>query len=88
MGGDNNQSEKISNNKLLEVISDIQKNLDKNTNSVMQIANSLVEIKQEQGDLKKEFLFLKTNTQVPIRALEVSQQKQTESQHFIQFIQS
>ena len=88
MGGDNNQSEKISNNKLLEVILDIQKNLDKNTNSVMQIANSLVEIKQEQGDLKKEFLFLKTNTQVPIRALEVSQQKQTESQHFIQFIQS
>ena len=44
-GGDNDQSEEISNNKLLEAILDIQKNLDKNTNSFMQIANSLEEIR-------------------------------------------
>ena len=30
MGGDNNQSEEICNNKLLAAILDIQKNLDKN----------------------------------------------------------
>ena len=44
-GGDNDQSEEISNNKLLEAILDIQKNLDKNTNSFKQIANSLEEIR-------------------------------------------
>ena len=82
MGGDNNQSDEISNNKLLEAILDIQKNLGKNTNKVTQITNSLEEIKQ-QDDFKKEFLPLKTNTQAPTTALEVSQLKLTESQKFI-----
>ena len=82
MGGDNNQSDEISNNKLLEAILDIQKNLGKNTNKVTQITNSLEEIKQ-QDDFKKEFLSLKTNTQAPTTALEVSQLKLTESQKFI-----
>ena len=41
MGRDNNQSDKISNNKLLEAILDIQKNLGKNANKVTQIAKSL-----------------------------------------------
>ena len=47
------------------------------------VANSLEEIKQQQEDLKKEFLPLKTNTQAFIRSLEVNQQKLTESQKFI-----
>ena len=42
MDDNNNQSDEISNNKLLEAILDIQKNLDKNTNSVMQIANRVM----------------------------------------------
>ena len=50
---------------------------------MIKIANSLVEIKQQQDDLKKEFLPLKINTQASIRALEISQQELTESQHFI-----
>ena len=50
---------------------------------MIKIVNSLVEIKQHKDDLKKEFLSLKTNTQASIRALEVSQQELTESQHFI-----
>ena len=58
MGGDNNQLDKISNNKLLEGIIDIQKNLGKNTNKVTQIANSLQEIKQ-QDDFKKRIPVIK-----------------------------
>ena len=38
---------------------------------------------QQQEDLKKEVLSLKTNTQASIRALEANQQKLTDSQKFI-----
>ena len=75
--------DKISNKELLELLLDLQKNLAQNTTSVTQIANNIEEIKQQQEDLKKEVLSLKTNTQASIRALEANQQKLTDSQKFI-----
>ena len=75
--------DEISNKKLLELLLDLQKNLAQNTTSVTQIANNIEEIKQQQEDLKKEVLSLKTNTQASIRALEANQQKLTDSQKFI-----
>ena len=41
------------------------------------------DIKKQQEEIKKEFLSFKTNTQASIKALEVNQQKLTESQQFI-----
>ena len=75
--------DEISNKKLLELLLDLQKNLAQNTTSVTQIANNIEEIKQQQENLKKEVLSLKTNIQVSIRALEANQQKLTDSQEFI-----
>ena len=83
MGGDKDQIQEISNNKLMEVILDIQKNLNKNTDTVSQIMVNMEDIKKQQEEIKKEFLSFKTNTQASIKALEVSQQKLTESQQFI-----
>ena len=83
MGGDKNQLQEVSNNKLMEVILDIQKNLNKNTDTFSQIMVNMEDIKKQQEEIKKEFLSFKTNTQVSIKALEVNQQKLTESQQFI-----
>lgn len=90
MGNENDQTEQVSNNKLLEAIQNLQRQLvdntnklDNNTKKISEIANSLDEIKLHQDDLKKEFLSFKSNTQCSIRALEASQHKLTESQDFI-----
>ena len=67
----------------MEVILDIQKNLNKNTDTFSQIMINMEDIKKQQEEIKKEFLSFKTNTQASIKALEVNQQKLTESQQFI-----
>ena len=68
--------DEISNKKILELLLDLQKNLAQNTTCVKQIANNIEEIKQQQEDLKKEVLSLKTNTQASIRALEANQHEE------------
>ena len=83
MGGNNDQLQEISNNKLMEVILDIQKNLNKNTDTVSQIMVNMKDIKKQQEEIRKEFLSFKMNTQAFIKALEVNQQKLTKSQQSI-----
>ena len=83
MDNDNQAAEEITNAKLFEAILDIKKNLNENTDSVSQIDTKLEAIRQQQNEIKKNFLSFRTNTQSSIRALETSQQKITESQQFI-----
>ena len=61
----------------------VNSSLNKNTESVEQIANNLDEIKIQQNDFKKDLLSFKSNTQAAIKALEPSQQATGESQDFI-----
>ena len=52
MGDNNGVTEEITNAKLFQAILDLQKNLQKNTESVSQIANNLQNIKQQQDEIK------------------------------------
>ena len=83
MGETKNQQEEITNNKVFDAILDLKSSLQKNTESIKQIANNFEEIKIEQNDLKKDILFFKSNTQAAIKALKASQQAIGESQDFI-----
>ena len=61
----------------------VNSSLNKNTESVKQIANNLDEIKIQQNDFKKDQLSFKSNSQAALKALEPSQQATGESQDFI-----
>ena len=50
----------------------LKRSLNKNTESVEQIANYLDGIKTQQNDLKKNLLSFKSNNQAAIKALEAS----------------
>ena len=76
MDDNNSITEEITNAKLFQAILDLQKNLQKNTEnlqknkeSVSQIANNLQDIKQQQDEIKRDFLSFRTNAQASIRAL-------------------
>ena len=83
MGVTKNQQKEITNNKLFDAILDLKSSLQKNTESVEQIANNFEEIKFEQNDLKNDLLSFKSNTQAAIKAPKSSQQTITEGQDFI-----
>ena len=83
MGVTKNQQKEITNNKLFDAILDLKSSLQKNTESVEQIANNFEEIKIEQNDLKNDLLSFKSNTQAAIKAPKASQQTIREGQDFI-----
>ena len=83
MGVTKNQQEEITNNKLFDAILDLRSSLQKNIESVEQIANNFEEIKIEQNDLKNDLLSFKSNTQAAIKAPKASQQTIREGQDFI-----
>ena len=83
MGVTKNQQKEITNNKLFDAILDLKSSLQKNTESVEQIANNFEEIKIEQNDLKNDLLSFKSNTQAAIKAPKASQQNIREGQDFI-----
>ena len=56
MDNDNQATEEIANAKLFEAILDIKKNLNENTDSVSQIDTKLEDIRQQQDEIKKDFL--------------------------------
>ena len=56
MDNDNQATEEIANAKLFEAILDIKKNLNENRDSVSQIDTKLEDIRQQQDEIKKDFL--------------------------------
>ena len=79
------EKEQVSKKKLqiTNYATQLKRSLNKNTESVEQIANYLDGIKTQQNDLKKNLLSFKSNNQAAIKALEASQQAIGEIQGFI-----
>lgn len=77
------QDENITNAKIMEAIVNLTNNLNKNTESVEQILNSIEDIKTQQNEIKKDLLSFKTNTQASIKALEANQQDVVKSQEHL-----
>ena len=68
------EKEQVSKKKLqiTNYSTQLKHSLNKNTESVEQIANYLDGIKTQQNDLKKNLLSFKSNNQAAIKALEAS----------------
>ena len=68
------EKEQVSKKKLqiTNYSTQLKRSLNKNTESVEQIANYLDGIKTQQNDLKKNLLSFKSNNQAAIKALEAS----------------
>ena len=79
------EKEQVSKKKLqiTSYSTQLKSSLNKNTESVEQIANYLDGIKTQQNDLKKSLLSFKSNNQAAIKALEANQQAIGEIQGFI-----
>ena len=73
----------VTNEKIMAAILELINSVNKNTDSMTQLASKIEDIKIQQNEIKRDFLSFKSNTQASLNALEASQQSITRNQHYL-----
>ena len=73
----------VTNEKIMAAILELTNSVNKNTDSMAQLASKIEDIKIQQNEIKRDFLSFKSNTQASLNALEASQQSIKRSQDYL-----